>query len=183
MHSPSFGLDPWLTAPQSRGVLTRRPAEAILVAASRNNKELQLSCADRLSRELRAAGYRVTPQRLIILEAVAHARDHTSAQQVFNQARRRLPGLNPATVYRTMQTLHAAGLVDLYTNSGQALRFSLRDAEHPHAHLVCRSCGRELELDPSLVKSFGRTVERRTGFQIDTNHLTLGGVCARCSPL
>lgn len=181
MHSPSSGLGLWLTAPQPRRVLTRGLAGAILVATKRNNKELQLSCADRLSRDLRAAGYRVTPQRLIILEAVAHARDHTSAQQVFAQARRRLPGLNPATVYRTMRTLHAAGLVDLYTNGGQALRFSLRDAEHPHAHLVCRSCGRELELDPSLVKSFSRTVERRTGFQIDAHHLTLGGVCNRCS--
>ena len=39
------------------------------------------------------------------------------------------------------------------------LRFSLRDAEHPHAHLVCSSCGRELELDPRLVSSFGEAVE------------------------
>ena len=140
-----------------------------------------MSCGERLTSELRRAGYRVTAQRAVILESVAHAGDHRSAQQVYRAARSRLPGLNPATVYRTLQTLHAAGLVDLYTNGGQALRFSLRDAEHPHAHLVCRACGRELEIDPSLVRSFGRTVERRTGFQIDAHHLTLGGVCNRCT--
>jgi len=140
-----------------------------------------MSCGERLTSELRQAGYRVTAQRAVILESIAHAGDHRSAQQVYDDARRRLPGLNPATVYRTLETLHSAGLVDLYANGGQALRFSLRDAEHPHAHLVCRSCGRELELDPSLVKSFSWTVERRTGFQIDAHHLTLGGVCNRCS--
>jgi len=140
-----------------------------------------VACGERLMRDLRAAGYRATPQRLVILESVAHSRDHTSAQQVFAQARRRLPGLNPATVYRTLQLLHEAGLLDLYTNGGQALRFSLRDPDHPHAHLVCRSCGRPLELDPELLAPFARTIQRRTGFQMDTHHLTLGGLCPGCT--
>jgi Fe2+ or Zn2+ uptake regulation protein len=83
-----------------------------------------MSCGQRLTHELRAAGYRVTPQRLVILESVAHARVNTSAQQVFAEARRRLPGLDPATVYRTLQT----------------------------------------------------------GFSIDAQHLTLTGLCSRCSP-
>jgi Fe2+ or Zn2+ uptake regulation protein len=131
--------------------------------------------------DLRAAGHRVTPQRLVILESVAHARDHTSAQQVFSEARGRLPGLNPATVYRTLQTLHAAGLVDLYTDGGQTLRFSLRDLEHPHAHLVCRSCGRELELDAELLTPLVKSVHRRTGFRLDAMHVTLAGLCSRCS--
>ena len=140
-----------------------------------------MSCGERLMGELRAAGHRVTPQRLVILESVAHARDHASAQQVFSEARRRLPGLDPATVYRTLQTLHAAGLVDLYTDGGQTLRFSLRDPEHPHAHLVCHSCGREMELDPELLTPLVKSVHRRTGFSIDAHHLTLAGLCDRCS--
>ena len=140
-----------------------------------------MSCGDRLTSELRRAGYRVTAQRAVILESVAHAGDHRSAQQVFDDARRRLPGLNPATVYRALETLHQAGLVDLYTDGGHSLRFSLRDAEHPHAHLVCSSCGREIELDSRLVSSFGKAVERRTGFEIDSHHLTLRGACSRCS--
>jgi Fur family ferric uptake transcriptional regulator len=134
-----------------------------------------------LARQLRAAGYRVTPQRLVILESVAHARENTSAQQVFTQARRRLPGLNPATVYRTLQRMQEAGLVDLHSIGGRALRFTLRDPQHPHAHLVCRRCGRELELDSTLLAPLRRTVRRRTGFSIDAQHLTLTGLCSRCS--
>jgi len=140
-----------------------------------------MSCGQRLMSELRAAGHRVTPQRLMILESVAHARDHTSAHEVYAEARRRLPGLNPATVYRTLQTLHAAGLVDLHMDGGQTLRFSLRDPQHPHAHLVCGSCGRELELDPELLRPLARSIRRRTGFQLETTHLTLAGRCSRCS--
>lgn len=140
-----------------------------------------MSCGPRLARQLRAAGYRVTPQRLVILESVAHARENTSAQQIFTQARRRLPGLNPATVYRTLQRMQEAGLVDLHSIGGQALRFTLRDPQHPHAHLVCRRCGRELELDSTLLAPLQRTVRRRTGFSIDAQHLTLTGLCSRCS--
>jgi Fur family ferric uptake transcriptional regulator len=153
----------------------------MLVATSCSNKESHMSCGQRLMQELRAAGHRVTPQRLVILESVAHARDHTSAYQVFLQASRRLPGLHRATVYRTLQTLHAAGLVDLYTDGGQTLRFSLRDPQHPHAHLVCRSCGRELELDPELLTPLVKSIHRRVGFQLDAQHLMLTGLCARCS--
>ena len=140
-----------------------------------------MSCGQRLMQDLRAAGHRVTPQRLVILESVSHARDHTSAQQVFEQARRRLPGLHPATVYRTLQTLHAAGMVDLHTDGGQSLRFSLRDPRHPHAHLICRSCGREMELDRELLTPLVKSVHRRAGFQLDAQHLTLTGLCSRCS--
>jgi Fur family ferric uptake transcriptional regulator len=132
-------------------------------------------------RELRAAGHRVTPQRLVILETVAHADQCTSPQEVFAQASRRLPGLNQATVYRTLQRLHDADLVDLHTNGGHALRFSLRDPKHPHAHLVCRVCGRELELDPHVMTPLRQMVRRRTGFHVDAQHLTLTGLCSRCS--
>lgn len=140
-----------------------------------------MSCGPRLMRELRAAGYRVTPQRLVILESVAHADHYTSSQEVFAQASWRLPGLNQATAYRTLQRLHDAGLVDLHTIGSHARRFSLRDPKHPHAHLVCRACGRELELDPDVMTPLRQTVRRRTGFHIDAQHLTLTGLCSRCS--
>jgi Fur family ferric uptake transcriptional regulator len=139
-----------------------------------------MSCGQRLMQQLRAAGHRVTPQRLVILESVAHAGDHTSAHEVFTESRRRLPGLNQATVYRTLQMLQAAGLVDLHTRRGPTLRFSLRDPQHPHAHLVCRSCGRELELDPELLAPLANSIHRRTGFQLETRHVTLTGLCPRC---
>lgn len=140
-----------------------------------------MSCGPRLAQQLRTAGHRVTPQRLIILESVAHAHSHASAQEVFQQAGRRLPGLNPATVYRTLQTLHDIGLVDLYRDTSQTLRFSLRDPGHPHAHLLCRACGSELELNAELLTPLVKSIRRQTGFCIDTAHLTFSGLCRRCA--
>jgi Fe2+ or Zn2+ uptake regulation protein len=140
-----------------------------------------MSCGQRLMQQLHAAGHRVTPQRLVILESVAHSRDHTSAHEIFTEARRRLPGLNQATVYRTLRMLQAGGLVDLHTGGRQALCFSLHDPQHPHAHLVCRSCGRELELDAELLVPLANSIHRRTGFQLEMSHLTLTGLCPRCS--
>jgi Fur family ferric uptake transcriptional regulator len=139
-----------------------------------------MSCGERLSHELREQGYRVTPQRAVILETIAHLDGHRTAQEVFRVAGERLPGLNLATIYRTLDTLHAASLVDLFDDGGGVTRFSLRDPEHRHGHLICRGCGRTLTLDPAQMASLGSEIQRGTGFQIDLEHLTLSGLCERC---
>jgi Fe2+ or Zn2+ uptake regulation protein len=139
-----------------------------------------MSCGERLARELRAEGYRVTPQRAVILETVAHASGHRSAQEVFERARQRLPGLNLATVYRTLETLDRAGLVDLLSTGSQPMRFSLHDPSRPHAHLVCRSCGGVCDIDLDLFTALTHTVASRHGFTLDRDHIVLTGLCEAC---
>jgi Fur family ferric uptake transcriptional regulator len=139
-----------------------------------------MSCGDRLSGELRLSGFRVTPQRGVILETIAHMKGHLSAQEVFESARLRLPGLNIATVYRTLETLHEAGLVDFMLSATDPVRFSLRDQDNPHDHLVCRRCHKVLELDHDLLTPLASGVARDQGFRLDTDHLTLTGICHAC---
>jgi len=139
-----------------------------------------MSCGDRLSGELRLSGYRVTPQRGVILETIAHMKGHLSAQEVFDSARLRLPGLNIATVYRTLETLHEAGLVDFMMSATDPVRVSLRDQDNPHDHLVCRRCHTVLELDHDLLTPLASGVARDHGFHLDTDHLTLTGICRAC---
>jgi Fur family transcriptional regulator, ferric uptake regulator len=140
-----------------------------------------MSCGPRLAQELRQAGFRVTPQRSIILEAVSHNAGHQTAQQVFDQARQRLPGLNLATVYRALDALHRAGLIDLLSNGSDLVRFGLHDPTHPHAHLICRSCDDILEVGPDSVQRLAAALKRSSGFSLDVGHLTLVGLCDRCS--
>ncbi|MCJ7568855.1 MAG: transcriptional repressor, partial [Anaerolineales bacterium] len=78
-----------------------------------------MSCGKRLAEQLRERGYRVTAQRTIILETIAHMKAHNSAQQVYEGARQRLPGLNLATVYRTVESLHEAGLINMLLAGGE----------------------------------------------------------------
>lgn len=139
-----------------------------------------MSCGARLANEMRRRGFRVTAQRHIILETIAHKGGHLTAHEVFEKASQRLPGLNLATVYRTVEALHAAGLVDLLPTTSDAMRFSLHDPENPHGHLVCRTCGRVEELTPELVAHLAEQIEGQTNFSIDRAHLTLEGQCASC---
>ena len=141
-----------------------------------------MSCGERLAKELRKQGFRVTPQRAVILETIAHMDGHRTAQEVYHAAGERLPGLNLATIYRTLETLHAASLVDLF-DTGGVTRFSLRDPEHPHGHLVCHRCGKTLTLDPANAASLAGKIRRETGFEIALDHLTLVGLCEDCASL
>jgi Fur family ferric uptake transcriptional regulator len=140
-----------------------------------------MSCSERLRREMRLRGIRITPQRSVILETVSHLGGHPSATEVYREAARRLPGLNPATVYRTLDSLQAAGLVDAMAGAGGRARFALRDLSHPHHHLVCVDCGGELELDAGWITDLARQVRRRKGFRLHTHHLTLTGQCRECA--
>jgi Fur family ferric uptake transcriptional regulator len=147
-----------------------------------SNKGLPMSCGERLAKELRKQGYRVTPQRAVILETIAHMDGHRTAQEVYQAAGERLPGLNLATIYRTLETLHAASLVDLF-DTGGVTRFSLRDPEHLHGHLVCHRCGKTLTLDPAHAAPLAVKIHQKTGFEIALDHLTLVGLCEDCSSL
>jgi Fur family ferric uptake transcriptional regulator len=139
-----------------------------------------MACGDRLAGQLRQAGFRVTPQRNVILQTVAHMGDHLLAQQVYEAARRRLPGLNLATVYRTLDSLHRAGLIDLLSTGDEPLRFALRDEAVPHCHLVCRGCGQVFEVEASAFKRLARTLDTEHAFRADISHLTLSGWCRSC---
>jgi Fur family ferric uptake transcriptional regulator len=139
-----------------------------------------MSCGARLADELRQKGYRVTPQRAVILETVAHMRGHHSVQEVFAKAESSLPGLNVATVYRTLDMLHRAGMVEILSTTANITCFSLRDPEHPHYHLICRNCDAMQEIEPVLFDELAETLHKTHGFSLDHRHLTFSGLCKDC---
>ena len=123
----------------------------------------------------------MTPQRAVILETIAHKGGHLSAQEVYIEASERLPGLNIATIYRTLDSLHSAGLIDLLSSGSKPVHFSLRDPSNPHGHLVCRKCESIFEIDPAFIDRIAREVRHKSGFVIDAHHLTLTGLCEMCA--
>ena len=139
-----------------------------------------MSCEFQLAEELREQGFRVTPQRAIILETIAHQGGHLSVQQVYDEARQRLPGLNLATVYRAVESLHEAGLVDVYSTGTEPVRFSLRDPDNVHGHMICRSCGADYELEAPSLNVIQDHIQSSYGFEVDIHHLILEGCCPSC---
>src|ERR1700691_3797296 len=98
---------------------------------------------------LRASGYRVTPQRQLVLEAVTRL-NHASPEEIFAEVHQRASGVNVSTIYRTLELLEQIGLVS-HTHLGHgAPRYHLA-AEAQHVHLVCRDCEKIIQIDPAAV--------------------------------
>ncbi|HKR71711.1 MAG TPA: transcriptional repressor [Streptosporangiaceae bacterium] len=127
---------------------------------------------------LRASGYRVTPQRQLILEAVTRL-EHATPEEIYAEVKQTAVGLNLSTVYRTLELLEQIGLVT-HTHLGHgAHRYHLA-SDAQHVHLVCRACGAIIQLEPVAVGSLVRTLDAEYGFETDVGHLTVFGTCAAC---
>ena len=127
---------------------------------------------------LRASGYRVTPQRQLVLEAVTRL-EHATPEEIYTDVRHTARGVNVSTVYRTLELLEQVGLVT-HTHLGHgAPRYHLA-AEAQHVHLVCRECERVTQLDPAAVSSLVTALDAEQGFETDVGHLTVFGRCASC---
>jgi Fur family transcriptional regulator, ferric uptake regulator len=129
-------------------------------------------------KELRARGYRVTPQRQLVLEAVTKL-EHASPEEIFVDVQQTASGVNISTIYRTLELLEQLGLVT-HTHLGHgAPRYHLA-AEADHVHLVCSSCGRITQVAPDAVAPLVTALDENHGFQTDVGHLTVFGRCATC---
>jgi Fur family ferric uptake transcriptional regulator len=129
---------------------------------------------------LHAYGYRATPQRLLVLDAVCAIGDHANVEQVRAQVLDYDPTISRATVYRALHVLCAVGLV-IETDAGGAGHAYRLAGEADHHHLVCRACGTTIMLDAGMLRGALADVEASTGFRIDADHLTLSGLCQQCA--
>jgi Fur family ferric uptake transcriptional regulator len=136
---------------------------------------VELSCLE----TLKELGYRLTPQRLAVIEAVHEAEGHISAEELYAQVQRTYPEVNISTVYRTLQLLKRLGLVT-ETDMGEGiLRYHHADEGHHH-HLICQECGRIIDLDESVLDSLAGALLRKYGFVPDFKHLAIFGCCLGC---
>ena len=128
--------------------------------------------------ELRARGYRVTPQRQLVLAAVTRL-EHATPEEIWADVQRSASGVNISTVYRALELLEDVGLVT-HTHLGHgAPRYHLA-AEAEHVHPVCSGCGRVSQISPSAVGALVTALDKECGFQTDVGHLTIFGRCAKC---
>jgi Fur family ferric uptake transcriptional regulator len=129
--------------------------------------------------KLRQKGYRITPQREMIIQTIAHTSDHMTAEEIFAEVHTRTQALNLATVYRTLDMLVDEGLatrIDL--GEGQ---ISYATVKHgPHIHLVCRGCGQITDADPQLLASVADQLRVEHNFDPDLNHISIFGLCSQC---
>lgn len=123
---------------------------------------------------------RPTRQQSAVVEALGAGDDFVSAQHLHARMRAAGAGVGLATVYRTLAALAADGAVDvLRSEDGEARYRRCANTGHHH-HLVCRTCGRTVEIDGPTVESWAERVSAQHGFR-DTEHtLEIVGTCADC---
>jgi Fur family ferric uptake transcriptional regulator len=134
--------------------------------------------SDDLRAKLRGSGYRLTPQRELILDAV-DTLGHATPDEVLAEVRKTSSALNVSTVYRTLEVLEQLGLVRHAHLSDRAPTYhSVRD--HEHFHLVCRNCHKVISVDPDVLEPTLTRLREEFAFVADIGHLTVFGRCTDC---
>jgi Fur family ferric uptake transcriptional regulator len=129
--------------------------------------------------ELSHQGYRMTPQRLMIVSAIENSENHISAEDIYAQVVAKYPNVNVSTVYRTLELLEQLGLVTKTEMGVGRIMYHPLDKGHHH-HLVCRECGNVIDLDESALTPLKETLFRDYQFIADLRHLGILGLCANC---
>ena len=137
-----------------------------------------MSCASEYSAQLRARGYRMTPQRLAILHVLRHKGTHLAPADVYRLAKRDLPGLTEPTVYRTLEFLAQNGLARPSQSVNGHLTYEI--AGQDHHHVICRICGAGIEVEHALLETLYKKLETASGYRAIDSHVTFFGVCPKC---
>ena len=136
---------------------------------------VSMSCAE----TLRERGYRLTPQRIMVVEALHGADNHISAEEIFESLRAKYPYANISTVYRTLELLKELGLAAEIDMGDGIMRYHVKEKGRHH-HLICNKCGKVTDLSESELFPLEKILFKQFGFKADITHLAIFGLCADC---
>lgn len=121
---------------------------------------------------------RMTPQRSIILDELRKTRSHPTADEVYALVRRRLPRISLATVYRNLDLLAQAGMIQMVELGGCPRRYD--GWVEDHFHVRCNECGEVGDVSDGLLGRARERVEKLSGYDITGHHLEFTGMCPGC---
>jgi Fur family peroxide stress response transcriptional regulator len=131
-----------------------------------------------LRRACRDRGLPLTVQRRLIYEVILDQDGHPTAEEVYAAVRERLPGISRTTVYRTLETLVALGVIGKPAHRGSVARYD-RSTQRHH-HLVCVRCEQTVDLESPLLDRVKFPDTRGIGFQIADYSIHFTGLCGPC---
>ena len=134
---------------------------------------------EELVNKLRERNYRLTPQRIALLQLLAASDVHPSASHLYDQIKDQFPTTSLATVYKTLNVLKEIDeVLELGFSNGDN-RYD-GNKPYPHPHLVCINCQKILDPEVSLAQNLIQEVARSSGYQIVSHRLDFYGLCPDC---
>lgn len=127
-------------------------------------------------RVLSRHGYKLTPQRLAVLDVISRSGEHLTPAAIYNKVR---PGVGLTSVYRTLDILTRLKLIDRVHLGAGCRSYAVRGEGHRH-NLICTQCGRVVEFEGCELDELTRRLSRKTGFQIQGHLLQFVGRCRDC---
>ena len=132
-----------------------------------------------LKRLVRDMDLKVTEQRLAILESLSQGRAHVTAQEVFENVKRKHRNIGFATVYRFLRDMSEKKFLTEVRMGGLPARYEITPRAH-HDHLTCTECGKIIEFENRDIEQLQVLVARNNGFHLTGHVLELYGICPDC---
>lgn len=127
---------------------------------------------------LREQGFKATPQRLAVYEALAKDCSHPNAEILYNMLKEKYPTMSLATVYKTMDIFSEIGLIQVLNVGEDSFRYDAETDCHPHVR--CVSCNRVDDVFAIDDNELMREIARKTGYQLTGRQLYFFGKCRAC---
>ena len=118
---------------------------------------------ERIMEEFRRKGFRATPQRIAIAQIVLNSKDHPTAEQIYQEVKKKYPTLSPATVYQTLHLLTEIGLLQELGFSDRVSRYDPDTS--PHINIICRNCGKIQDYQAESIKKLWNQIIKELGFK------------------
>lgn len=136
-----------------------------------------------LKMKLKEEGFKLTPQRRCIVETMMNAKGrHMSSEEIYDEVKVGCPEIGLATVYRTLQMLDKIGFTTKLNLDDGCVRYELNmdQGVHNHHHLVCKECGKIIEVEEDLLDVLEERVETNYNFKIHDHDVKFYGICSEC---
>jgi len=140
-----------------------------------------MSCEELFLKKLRERGFRLTPQREMVLRVMHQMAGFATAEEIFQRVQELSSAIDISTVYRTLELLQEFQMVSVVDPGDGQRRYELVGVHGPHIHLVCQDCGEVTPIDLDEFQEFVDHVRRRLGFTIDISQVSLPGYCNACA--
>jgi Fur family transcriptional regulator, peroxide stress response regulator len=135
-----------------------------------------------LVEKLKTHGYRITPQRAMILKIITEDQNHPSAEQIYDHVRSAFPMTSLATVYKTIAMLKDENEILELGFAGNSSRYDGLKP-YPHPHLICVKCQKIVDPDIELFGDLPGELAQKYGYQIVNQRVDFFGICPSCQEI